>query len=195
MIDLRGRDWFGKYLLGPVARALVRIGVSASMVTLAGLAIVVAGSFVLAAGHPVTAAIVIGLGSLVDGIDGTVARLTGTVSRRGMFLDTFSDRVGETAMFAGLAWWLADDRLLVVLTVIGLGLSLLIPYLRGKAEAAGVEGKGGLMGRAERIILFCALIGPVGWGWWGPEVMLWPFVVLTGMTVVQRYWKAWSQLG
>jgi len=149
---------------------------------------------IMALGHPVTAAIVIGLGSLVDGIDGTVARLTGTASDRGAFLDTVSDRVGELAMFSGLGWFVADDPTLVLLTVIAMGNSMLIPYIRAKAEAAGAEGRGGVMGRAERIILYCALGGPVGWDWWGMEVMLWPMVALTGITVIQRYWKSWTQL-
>lgn len=98
-------------------------------------------------------------------------------------------------MFTGLAWFVAEDDLLVALTVVALGFSMLIPYVRSKAEAEGLDGKGGIMGRAERVILFCALIAPVGWDWWGAEVMLWPMVVLTGITVAQRYVKAWRALG
>ncbi|MCP4224910.1 MAG: CDP-alcohol phosphatidyltransferase family protein [Actinomycetia bacterium] len=172
----------------------MRLHISASMITVLGLVMTIIGSIILANGHPVTAALVIGLGGGIDGVDGTVARLTGTTSRRGAFLDTMSDRVGELAMFAGLAWFVADEPLLVLLAIISLGNSMLIPYVRSKAEAEGLEGKGGIMGRAERIILFCALIGPVGWDWWGAEVMLWPMVVLTGLTVLQRYWKAWVAL-
>lgn len=194
MIDQRARPFFGKYLIDPIARSLVRMRISASAVTVFGLLLVISGSVVLASGHPVSAVIIIGVGSLVDGIDGTVARLTGTASDQGAFLDTVSDRVGELAMFSGVGWFVADDPTLVLLTIIAIGNSMLIPYIRSKAEAAGAEGKGGLMGRAERIILFCALTGPVGWGWWGMEVMLWPMVVLTGLTVLQRYWKSWSQL-
>lgn len=194
MIDQWARPFFGKYLIDPIARLLVGVGLSASTVTVVGLAMVVTGSVILGIGHPVAGAIVIGLGSLVDGIDGTVARLTGTASERGGFLDTVSDRIGELAMFGGVGWFVADDATLVLLTVLAIGNSMLIPYIRSKAEAAGAEGKGGLMGRAERIILYCALAGPVGWDWWGMEVMLWPMVILTGLTVMQRYWKAWSQL-
>ena len=194
MIDQRARPFFGKYLIDPVAKSLIRIGFSASAVTLIGLLLVVVGSVIFALGHPVTGAIFIGVGSLVDGIDGTVARLTGTASERGAFLDTVSDRIGELAMFGGVAWFVADDATLVLLTVIAIGNSMLIPYIRAKAEAAGATGSGGLMGRAERIILFLALAGPVGWGWWGMGVMLWPMAVLTGVTVLQRSWKSWSQL-
>ena len=194
MIDERARPFFGKYLIDPVAKVLVRVGLSASTVTVIGLLLVIAGSVTLGLGHPVAGAFVIGVGSLVDGIDGTVARLKGTASDRGAFLDTVSDRIGELAMFGGVGWFVSQDATLVLLTVIALGNSMLIPYIRSKAEAAGAEGKGGLMGRAERIILFCALGGPVGWNWWGMEVMLWPMVVLTGITVLQRYWKSWSQL-
>jgi CDP-diacylglycerol--glycerol-3-phosphate 3-phosphatidyltransferase len=195
VIDQRGRSWLTKHVVSPIGKVLVRLRISASAVTLLGLVVTIIGSIILANGHPVTAALVIGLGGGIDGVDGTVARLTNTASRRGAFLDTMADRVGETAMFAGLAWYVADDALLVLLTVISLGNAMLIPYARAKAEAEGLEGKGGIMGRAERIILFCALIAPVGWGWWGPEVMLWPMAVLTGLTALQRYWKAWVKLG
>lgn len=195
MIDQRGRSWLTKHIVTPIGRVLVRLRITASMITLLGLAVTLVGAVILANGHPTTAAFVIGLGGGIDGVDGTVARLTNTASRRGAFLDTMADRVGEIASFAGLAWFVAGDQLLVLLAVISLGNSMLIPYARSKAEAEGLDGKGGIMGRAERIILFCGLLLPVGPGWWGPEVMLWPMTVLTGLTVVQRYRKAWVGLG
>lgn len=195
MIDQRGRSWLIKHVVSPIGKALVRLRISASMITVLGLVVAIAGAVILANGHPTTAAFVIGLGGGIDGVDGTVARLTNTASRRGAFLDTMADRVGETAMFAGVAWYVADDPLLVLLAVVSLGNSMLIPYARAKAEAEGLDGKGGIMGRAERIILFCLLIMPIGWGWWGAEVMLWPMAVLTGLTVLQRYRKAWVGLG
>ncbi len=194
MIDQRGRSWLTKHIVSPIGKVLVRLHISASMVTVLGLVVTIIGAVILANGHPLVAGLVIGLGGGIDGVDGTVARLTGTVSRRGAFLDTMSDRVGEVAMFAGLAWFVSDEPVLVLLTIISLGNSMLIPYVRSKAEAEGLDGMGGIMGRAERIILFCGLIIPVGWDWWGPEVMLWPMVVLTGVTVLQRYWKAWVAL-
>ena len=194
MIDQLGRSWLIKHIVSPIGKVLVRLRITASMVTVLGLVVTIVGSVILATGHTVTAALVIGLGGGIDGVDGTVARLTGTASRRGAFLDTISDRVGELAMFAGLAWLVADDELLLVLTVISLGNSMLIPYIRSKAEAEGLDGMGGIMGRAERIILFCGLILPVGLGWYGAEVMLWPMVILTTITVGQRFVKAWSRL-
>ena len=195
MIDQRGRSWLTRYIVSPIGKVLVRLRVTASMITMLGLVVAIAGAVVLANGHPLTGAFLIALGGGIDGVDGTVARLTGTVSRRGAFLDTMSDRVGETAMFAGVAWFVADDPLLVLLAIISLGNSMLIPYARAKAEAEGLDGKGGIMGRAERIILFCALLAPVGWDWWGAEVMLWPMAILTGITAAQRFWKAWVGLG
>ena len=195
MIDQRGRSWLTKHIVSPIGKVLVRLRITASMITILGLVVTLIGAVILANGHPTTAAFIIGLGGGIDGVDGTVARLTGTASRRGAFLDTMADRVGEIASFAGLAWFVAGDSLLVLLTVISLGNSMLIPYARSKAEAEGLDGKGGIMGRAERIILFCGLMLPVGFDWWGPEVMLWPMTVLTGLTVVQRYRKAWAGLG
>ena len=195
MIDQRGRGWLTKYIVSPIGKVLIRLRITASMVTTLGLIVALAGAVILANGHPIAGGFLIGLGGGIDGVDGTVARLTGTVSRRGAFMDTIFDRIGEVAMFAGLAWFVADDSLLVLLAIISLGNSMLIPYVRSKAEAEGLDGRGGIMGRAERIILFCGLIIPVGWDWWGVEIMLWPMVVLTGLTVLQRYWKTWVALG
>lgn len=194
MIDQVGRSWLINHVVSPIGKVLVRLRIRASMITMLGLVVTVIGAVILANGHTVTAAVVIGLGGGIDGVDGTVARMTGTASRRGAFLDTVSDRVGEMAMFAGVAWLVADDALLVVLTLVSFGNAMLTPYIRSKAEAEGLDGMGGLMGRAERIILFCALIAPVGLGWYGAEVMLWPMAVLTTLTVGQRFLKAWSGL-
>ncbi len=86
MIDQRGRSWLTKHIVSPIGKVLVRLRISASMITVLGLVVTIIGAVILATGHTVTAALVIGLGGGIDGVDGTVARLTGTASRRGAFL-------------------------------------------------------------------------------------------------------------
>jgi CDP-diacylglycerol--glycerol-3-phosphate 3-phosphatidyltransferase len=66
---------------------------------------------------------------------------------------------------------------------------MLTSYLRAKADVGGVDGRGGIVGRTERIILFCG-----GFLFNLVSVMLWLMVILTWITVFQRFWKTWQQL-
>ncbi len=77
----------------------------------------------------------------------------------------------------------------MLLCVSNLGAALLIPYLRAKAESSGVDGRGGLMGRAERVILFTAglVLDQVG-------PMLWAMAALSWLTVGQRFLRTWQRL-
>jgi len=138
--------------------------------------------------------LVAGFGVFLDALDGPLARVRGASSVRGAFVDTISDRIGEIAVWTGLAVYLRDDPLGLVLCVLAMAFSLLVPYIRAKAESLGAEGRGGWMGRAERMIL--ALAGIFLAGFWpnALHVMLWVFVVLTGLTVIQRIRKTWQQL-
>ena len=77
---------------------------------------------------------------LMDSIDGSLARLSGTASPAGMVLDAFSDRLKETFMHGGVAYYLAssDQPLLAVLPLLTLGFSLATNFLKAKAEVAYV---------------------------------------------------------
>lgn len=188
MLDVKGRRAAAR-LIEPIAGFVARLGVPASAITLAGLALTIAGSVVLGTGRLITGGWVILVGSALDALDGAVARSRGPTSERGAVLDSLSDRVGETAMWAGLAYHLAGDPVAVVLCVTALGASFSISYLRSKAEAAGVRGRSGLMARPERVILFVAglvsgLVRP----------MLWAMVALTLVTVGQRLASLWGRL-
>ncbi len=183
-------------VVAPVGRALAWMRVRPAHLTLTGLAVTLVGSGLLANGTVKVGALVILVGSALDGLDGAVARASGSASPRGALIDSVSDRVGETAMFAACAFWLSSrmhpyegDPGLVVLCVLSLGAALVISYLRAKADIGGVEGRGGIMGRAERVILFT-----VGFltGW--VSQMLWVMAILSWLTVFQRFHKTWRQL-
>jgi len=157
--------------------------------TALGLALVLAGSVMVATGRLVSGAWVIGVGSLLDGLDGAVARASGKVSARGAFLDSAFDRVGEIATFGGLAFFMAGDARVLLLIVLATGGAMLVPYMRARAEAEGLDGTGGLMGRGERLIVFCAgLIFDV------VEPMLWVFVFLVWFTAVSRFLRSYRSI-
>ena len=92
-------------------------------------------------------------------------------------------------MLTGVAVLYSERGLVLVLTLLSMGGGLLIPYLRAKAEAEGLEGRGGLMGRAERVILVSAglILGQV-------EPTLWLLVIGNWYTVGQRFWSTYRRI-
>jgi CDP-diacylglycerol--glycerol-3-phosphate 3-phosphatidyltransferase len=193
VLDLKGRKKAAP-ILEPIAAGLAKIGVPPAVVTIIGLAVTIGGAALIATGQLLAGGLVAGIGVALDALDGPLARKLDTVSDRGAFLDTMSDRFGEIAVWVGLSVYLREEPRLLILCVVALAFSLLVPYVRSKAELYGLEGRGGWMGRAERMILI--LIGTmiVGGGLEIMEPLLWVFVVLTGFTVLQRIRKTWQQL-
>lgn len=181
MIDQRLRPHlYG--IIEPTGRFLVKIGFTPTVTTLLGLMIVVIGSVLIGTGELFSGGLVALAGSAVDGLDGSVARASNRVSERGAYLDSVSDRIGEIAILTGLAVSQRNDTRILLLCLLCLGGALLIPYIRARAEALGIDGKGGMLGRAERVILITvgAMTGFV-------EPMLWVFLVVGWFTVGQRF--------
>ena len=193
MIDLKGRKKAAR-ILEPVAAGMAKIGVTPAFVTIVGLAVTIAGAALIATGYLVAGGFTAGTGVALDALDGPLARRLGTDSDRGAFLDTMSDRFGEIAVWVGLTVYLSESPRLLILCIVALAFSLLVPYVRAKAELYDLVGKGGWMGRAERMILILVGTIIVGFGASIMEPLLWVFVVLTGFTVLQRIRKTWQQL-
>jgi archaetidylinositol phosphate synthase len=175
--------------LDALGRLAAAIGMTPAAMTALGLFVVIAGSVIVAMDNLVLGGWMIAVGSLLDGLDGAVARVTDRVSARGAFLDAAFDRIGEIAAFAGLAVAMEGEARVLLLIVLSIGGAILVPYMRAKAEAEGKEGQGGLMGRTERLILFCAglILGFV-------EVMLWIFVATVWLTAMYRFVKTYRAI-
>lgn len=175
--------------LDMIGRVMAAIGMTPTAMTALGLVVVTTGAVIVGTGNLVLGGSLVAIGSLLDGLDGAVARVTDRVSARGAFLDSASDRIGEIAAFAGLAFAMEGRARILLLIVLSIGGAILVPYMRAKAEAEGKEGRGGLMGRSERLILFCAglILGFV-------EVMLWIFVVLVWFTAMHRFVKTYRSI-
>lgn len=175
--------------LDPVGKALHRIGISANGLTLAGLAIAAATAVAIGSGHLLWAfAGVVGTG-LPDLLDGSVARYSGKAGPRGAFFDSVADRVSDALLLGGVAWYLAPDgAYLPVLVLAVLACSMLIAYERARAESLGFCARGGLMERAERMVLLAValcfdILVP----------MMWVMLALTALTAVHRFAKVWRQ--
>lgn len=175
--------------LDVMGRGLAKIGMTPVAMTALGLAMVLTGSVLVGMGRLVLGAWVIAAGSLLDGLDGAVARASGKVTSRGAFLDAAFDRVGEIAAFAGLAFAMEGQARVLLLIVLAVGGAMLVPYMRARAEAEGLSGQGGLMGRTERLILFCSglVFGFV-------EIMLWIFVTLVWLTALIRFLRSYRSI-
>jgi CDP-diacylglycerol--glycerol-3-phosphate 3-phosphatidyltransferase len=94
---------------------------------------------------------------LPDLLDGAVAKASGTTSKRGAYFDSISDRVSDTFLFMGVAWYLTDrdGGQAGFIAMAALCTAFLVSYQRAKAESMGYDAKGGILERAER----CALLG------------------------------------
>ena len=178
----------------PFASFLVRIGVTANGITLTGLLLTCAAAVVLFGnGHLVAGAIVIALCTLLDLVDGAVARAGDGGSPYGALVDAVSDRVADGVILASLVWWLVHtrpgDAYLLVVLLACLVLSQVVSYSKARADAGGLRTPGGLMERADRLVLILLGAGLDGLGVpWALEVGLTAVAVGSLITVVQRVW-------
>ena len=188
MFDGRWRDAVDRST-GPVGAALHRRGITADVLTATGLISASATAAAVASGHLHIAIIFLILTGLHDLLDGPVAKAAGTASIRGAFFDSVVDRVADAVVMGGVSWYLISDRQghLALLPLAILGVTSLISYQRAKAEALGIKAKGGLMERAERMILlgigFCSSVLLV------PD--LWVLLGLTSVTAIGRFVRVW----
>lgn len=174
-----------------LGEALVRLGVPADAVTVAG--VVLAGGTAVAVGTGqlyVGVALII-VGGLMDALDGAVAKAAGSSSPRGAYFDSVADRVADFLIFGGVAWYFLgrSDPRLALLPLAILGAASLISYQRAKAESLGFDARGGLMERAERLILlggalfFHVVLVP----------LLWCLLALCLLTAAGRFRRVWRQ--
>ncbi len=175
--------------LDPVGRSLHRSGISADGLTIVGLVVAVGTGLLIANGNLLLGVIGLVLTGLPDILDGSVARYSGKAGPRGAFFDSVSDRVSDAAIFLGVAWHLTSESSgLPVLAMAVLGMSMLITYERAKAEALGYSARGGLMERAERMVLL-----GVGLAFDVLVPVLWVMLALTALTAVHRFVMVWRQ--
>ncbi len=170
------------FVINPFVKLLIRMGVTPNMVTTIGLLGNIASAAIIAwAGYLVYenpdqpirfdlitwAGAVTILFSLFDMLDGQVARLGNMVSRFGALYDSVLDRYCELFTLGGLSYFLimADRPIGALVTFIALVGSIMVSYVRARAEGVGIECKVGFMQRPERVVvtslgcLACGIIG------------------------------------
>ena len=175
----------------PIGLLLRRTGLSPDHLTILGLVVAAGAAWAIGAGSLRLGLVLVVMAALPDLLDGALAKASNTASQRGAFFDSVVDRVTDAVLLGGVAWYFADEHgdRAALLPFAVMAASSLISYERAKAESLGLDAKGGLMERAERIILLClgllfdsALVA-----------VMWAMLALTLVTALQRFWRVWRQ--
>jgi len=142
-------------LTEPVVRFLSRTPITPSAITWFGFLLTVGAAALIITGHLLAAGFVVLIAGYFDMLDGALARRTNQATRFGAVLDSTLDRLSEAVLLLGILALYAREQsitgiLLVSVALIG---SLLVSYIRARAEALGLECQVGLFTRAERVIV------------------------------------------
>jgi CDP-diacylglycerol--glycerol-3-phosphate 3-phosphatidyltransferase len=148
------RLWF-KWVLDPLGGFFNRLGITPNAMTMVGLLGNSIGAYYLAMGHMFTGGVLVLLMTPIDALDGTMARLRGESSDFGAFVDSVSDRYSELIIYGGLLYHFLDvrDPLGGMLVFIAAAGSVLVSYVKARAEGLGYGAKVGLLTRVERYLV------------------------------------------
>jgi CDP-diacylglycerol--glycerol-3-phosphate 3-phosphatidyltransferase len=177
-------------LLTPLGGVLARTPITPNMITAAGTVGVMIGAlWLFPLGHLFAGTLVCWGFAMFDMLDGLLARLKGTTGSWGAFLDSTLDRIGDAAVFAGLAIWLARDHqpVLAGVALYCLVAGGMVSYARARAEGIGVRADVGVAERSERLLVALVAAGLTGLG--VPFVLaigLWAVAAASTVTFAQR---------
>ena len=191
MANLYGvRNAVANYLTHPVVRFLTRTSITPTTITCFGFSLAVGAAALIITGHLFAAGLVVLLAGFFDILDGALARHTNQTTRFGAVLDSTLDRLAEAALLLGILVLFARDQsvaqiLLVCVALLG---SLLVSYIKARAEALGLECQVGLFTRAERVVVLALglLLNQL-------VIALAIIVVFSFITAGQRLLYVWQQ--
>ena len=172
-----------KGLLDPIGTFLNRLGLTPNAMTILGLVGNTLGAFFLARGQMTLGGILILAMGPIDALDGTMARLRGESGVFGAFVDSVTDRYSELVIFGGLLIFYLNrgERLAAILVYAAAFGSVLVSYVRARAQSLGYDTKVGLLTRMERyLVLAPSLVINL------PMVGLWIIALFANFTALQR---------
>jgi CDP-diacylglycerol--glycerol-3-phosphate 3-phosphatidyltransferase len=180
----RLRDWF-KWVVDPLGRFFLSLGMTPNMMTALGLFGNFLGAYFISQGKLVLGGWVVLIVTPIDALDGTMARLRGDPSDFGAFVDSVSDRYAELAILGGLMYFFAmqGNTLGSILAFAAAAGSVLVSYVKARAESLDFEAKVGLLTRAERYLVLAPLLV-----FNQPIIALWILAILGNFTALQRIW-------
>jgi CDP-diacylglycerol---glycerol-3-phosphate 3-phosphatidyltransferase len=174
-----------------VSKTLARTPLTASELTVLSPILTLAAVWLIASGNFFFGGLVVAFASSFDMLDGALARAKNEVTQFGSFLDSTLDRYSDLLIFLGLLLhyeFVAPNSVNIVLIYVATTGSLLISYIRARAEALGYDCKVGILERPERIILI--VLGLLT-GWM--TLVLWVLAIFTHVTALQRFIHVWGQ--
>lgn len=179
----------------PIGAALRKTRLTPDHLTVVGLVVAALSAVTVGSGHLRWGLVLVIAAALPDLLDGALAKASNTSSQRGAFFDSTVDRVTDALLLGGIAYYFAEteDPRLAVLPFAVSAVSAVISYQRAKAESLGLDAKGGLMERAERIVVLCIGLFIEPWVHGALVWILWGMLVLISITAVQRFVKVWKQ--
>lgn len=172
-----------KNLLDAIGAFLNGLGITPNTLTISGLVGNLIGAYFLAIGSFMIGGLILLAMGAIDALDGTMARLRGEPSDFGAFVDSVTDRYSELVIYAGLLFYAVEELnlTLAMLVFAATAGSILVSYIRARAQSLGYEAKGGMLTRFERfIILVPSLI--FGYPWIGVSII----AILANITALQR---------
>lgn len=172
-----------KWFLEPIARALISIGLTPNAVTLLGVLGSVLATYFIVRGEIMLGGIVMLIAWPIDALDGTMARLRGEASDWGAFVDSVSDRYSELILLGGLLYHFSvtNQHTAEMATFAAAAGSILVSYVKARAEAQSFSAREGLLTRAERyLVLGPSLLFNV------PALGVWIIAILANFTALQR---------
>jgi len=178
--------WFEQ----PAASALAAAGFTPTRATLTGLAAAGLAAYFAATGAFVFAGVFVLVGGVFDLLDGALARRSGAAGRKGALLDSVADRVSECAVLLGLLVRFTRPETAsatgAVLAFVAFAGSMLVSYVRARAEGLGLKGTAGFLTRTERVIVTA---GALLAGY--PVAGLWILAVGAPLSALHRFWAEW----
>lgn len=172
-----------KGVLDPVGAFFNRLGIMPNTMTIIGLVGNILGAIMVSQGELTLGGILILVMGPVDALDGTMARLRGMAGEFGALVDSVTDRYSELVIFAGLLYYyVSQDNELAALVVFAAAAgSVLVSYIRARAQSIGYDTKVGILTRVERyLVLAPSLVFNI------PMVGLWIIAILANVTALQR---------
>ncbi|MGC2190887.1 MAG: CDP-alcohol phosphatidyltransferase family protein [Candidatus Dormiibacterota bacterium] len=179
-----------------LASAARLVKVSPNVITMVGLAMTLVAAVLIGLDLLLPAGLVLLLAGSMDILDGAVARVSGRVQRYGAFLDSTADRYGEGAIYLGMLYLflvrLHEDPQVFLIAAALLG-SLLVSYVRARAQSLGFTCDGGWFARPERVVVMVLGLVLGQWSILLLTIALWVLAIATNVTAMQRIFSVWSQ--
>jgi CDP-diacylglycerol--glycerol-3-phosphate 3-phosphatidyltransferase len=188
------RKTVAQHVARPLVRLLAKTAVTPNTLTWFGFMLSLGAAVLIGTGHLFAAGFLVLFAGLFDILDGALARHKSKVTSFGGILDSTLDRVTEAFLMLAILILYARELSLPGIVMVGIALpgSLLVSYVRARAEAAGLKGETGWFTRAERVIILAlglllssfnyALLSALG------VIALFSYI-----TVIQRMVHAWRQ--